>query len=145
MNLKRSVPLVVLTVVAVFTMSGLAAASPTTIADAYLKIHAALSSDTTDGVQAAAKTIAADAKAMGPAGQKTAEVAERMATAADLKAARAVFGDLSDAVIELVGESVGDVKKAYCPMVKKFWLQKGDQIANPYYGSSMLRCGEFKK
>ncbi len=56
-----------------------------------------------------------------------------------------MIGALPRRKIELVGGSVGDVKKAYCRMVKKFWLQKGDQIANPYYGSSMLRCGEFKK
>jgi hypothetical protein len=25
-----------------------------------------------------------------------------------------------------------------------FWLQSGKIIANPYYGASMLRCGEFR-
>jgi hypothetical protein len=25
------------------------------------------------------------------------------------------------------------------------WLQKGETIQNPYYGSEMLECGEFKK
>ena len=29
-------------------------------------------------------------------------------------------------------------------MLQKPWLQKGDTIANPYYGSSMLTCGNFK-
>ncbi|QNN21793.1 efflux RND transporter periplasmic adaptor subunit [Planctomycetales bacterium ZRK34] len=33
---------------------------------------------------------------------------------------------------------------AYCPMVKAYWLQRGDQIANPY-DSSMLRCGRIDK
>ena len=37
------------------------------------------------------------------------------------------------------------VKLAYCPMVKASWLQKGDTIRNPYYGSAMLECGEFRK
>ena len=37
------------------------------------------------------------------------------------------------------------VRTAYCPMVKKSWLQKGEQIKNPYYGSEMLECGEFRK
>jgi hypothetical protein len=37
------------------------------------------------------------------------------------------------------------VKVAYCPMVRKSWLQKDGTISNPYYGSSMQTCGEFKK
>jgi hypothetical protein len=32
---------------------------------------------------------------------------------------------------------------AYCPMAKKPWLQDSEEIANPYYGSKMLRCGEI--
>ena len=60
------------------------------------------------------------------------------------KAARAAFGDLSDAVIALAGSGNAGVKRAYCPMVKKYWLQKNDKIENPYYGSQMYRCGEFK-
>jgi hypothetical protein len=30
-------------------------------------------------------------------------------------------------------------------MVQKSWLQKGQTIANPYYGKSMLTCGEIRK
>jgi hypothetical protein len=30
-------------------------------------------------------------------------------------------------------------------MIKKSWIQKDDAIKNPYYGSSMLTCGEIKK
>ena len=30
-------------------------------------------------------------------------------------------------------------------MVKKHWLQTDKEIRNPYYGSSMLTCGTFKK
>ena len=45
------------------------------------------------------------------------------------------------------GEGTGGkgVRVAYCPMVKKSWLQTGGEIANPYYGSGMLRCGSFTK
>jgi hypothetical protein len=39
---------------------------------------------------------------------------------------------------------LGDVKLTYCPMVKASWLQKEDKIRNPYYGSTMLECGQFK-
>ena len=118
---------------------------PASIVDGYLKIHAALAGDKTDGVQAAAKALAADARALGAAGEKTQAAAGKLATATDIKTARAAFGDLSDAVIALVGGDSKDVKKAYCPVVKKYWLQKGEQIENPYYGSQMLRCGSFQK
>lgn len=39
--------------------------------------------------------------------------------------------------------------KAYCPMAGSdgkgaFWLQRGKEVRNPYYGASMLACGEIK-
>jgi hypothetical protein len=36
------------------------------------------------------------------------------------------------------------VKVAFCPMVRKPWMQQGEAIANPYYGSQMLTCGSFR-
>jgi Cu(I)/Ag(I) efflux system membrane fusion protein len=39
--------------------------------------------------------------------------------------------------------------RAYCPMAFKdkgaAWLQAGDQIANPYFGHEMLRCGVIQR
>lgn len=124
-----------------------AAEVPAPLLDAYLKIGSTLAGDKTDGVPAAAKTIAAEAKKLGAGGAATLAAAEKIAAAADLKATRAAFGDLSDAVIALNGNQAsasGGARRAYCPMVKKYWLQTGEKIANPYYGSQMLRCGEFK-
>lgn len=42
-----------------------------------------------------------------------------------------------------------EVFKAYCPMAGKdgkgaFWLQRGKEVRNPYFGASMLACGEIK-
>lgn len=31
---------------------------------------------------------------------------------------------------------------AYCPMKKSYWLSSEAAIKNPYYGSSMLTCGQ---
>lgn len=31
---------------------------------------------------------------------------------------------------------------AECPMAKAKWIQKEGKISNPYYGSSMLECGQ---
>ncbi|MCX6549913.1 MAG: hypothetical protein NTY02_02700 [Acidobacteria bacterium] len=136
--------LAVLLLVSVIVVPCIAAEVPFPWLGDYLKIQTALSLDRMDGVQASAKAIAAQAKALGAPGAATLAAAGKMAEAADLKAARAVFGDLSDAVIALAGAEHAGVKRAYCPMVKKYWLQKSDKIENPYYGSQMYRCGEFK-
>ena len=86
---------------------------------------------------------------LGGGGGGVGGAAKGMAAAADLKAAREAFGALSDAVIA-AGKAEGwkdvpDVKEAYCPMVKKSWLQKDGSIRNPYYGPAMPTCGEFKQ
>lgn len=72
--------------------------------------------------------------------------------ATTLASARIAFGTLSSAVIEL-SERIGHVGgvalvRAHCPMAfdnrGADWLQIGDEINNPYFGASMLRCGEIK-
>lgn len=37
------------------------------------------------------------------------------------------------------------LEKVHCPMAGASWLQKPGKIANPYYGKSMLECGEKQK
>ncbi|MBW7875939.1 MAG: efflux RND transporter periplasmic adaptor subunit [Candidatus Cloacimonetes bacterium] len=40
------------------------------------------------------------------------------------------------------------ISLAFCPMAGKdgsYWLQKGGTLLNPYYGSSMLHCGNFEE
>ena len=119
------------------------------IVGSYLEIQAALAADKTDGVQPAAKAIGEQAGRMGTEGAAIVKAAKAVEVAADLKAARTAFGELSDAVIAAGNaegwKDVPDAKVAYCPMAKKSWVQKDGQIRNPYYGSSMLTCGEFKK
>jgi hypothetical protein len=119
------------------------------IVASYLEIHAALMADKTDGIQAAAKAIGTQAAGMGAEGATIVTTAKAVADAADVKAARAAFGDLSDAVIAAAKaegfKDLPDVKVAYCPMVKKSWLQKEATIKNPYYGTAMPTCGEFRK
>ena len=65
---------------------------------------------------------------------------------------RQLFYDISDSVITLEqyfghsGEK--SLYKAFCPMAADNkgapWLQKDETIANPYFGSQMLRCGVIK-
>lgn len=126
-------------------------ASETTkaIVGSYLQVQAALAADKMDGVKPAARAIGEQAARMGASGTPIAKAAKEVEEAADIKAARTAFGNLSDAVIEAAKadgwKDLPEVKLAYCPMVKKYWLQKEATISNPYYGASMLTCGEFKE
>lgn len=128
-----------------------AQASETTkaIVASYLEIHMALAADKIDGVKPAAAAIAKQAEALGEKGEKLIKAARAVESAGNIKAARNAFGNLSAEVIAAAKtdewKDLPDVKLAYCPMVNKSWLQKGDDVKNPYYGSSMLTCGEFKK
>jgi len=74
--------------------------------------------------------------------------AVQLASAAEIADAREKFGTLTDAVVTYMDglhlKAAEGVRKAYCPMARKSWLQKGDTLANPYYGTSMPTCGEFK-
>jgi len=119
------------------------------IVGSYLEIQGRLAADKVDGIKPAARAIGEQAARMGAEGAAIVKAAKSMEDAADLKTAREAFGGLSDAVIA-VGTAEGwkdlpDLRVAYCPMVKKSWLQKDDAIKNPYYGSGMLTCGEIKK
>ena len=115
------------------------------LAAPYLHIQVALANDSTDGVAEAARAIAAEAAGMGEQAEAIGAAAEALADATDLEAAREAFGPLSDALI-VYGRDVGfgELRLAYCPMVDKEWLQATSEIRNPFYGSMMLTCGEFR-
>ena len=68
-----------------------------------------------------------------------------------LESARKNFERLSIEVITAVRifGTVDDINLAYCPMAFNdkgaAWLQKSDELANPYFGSRMYHCGDFKE
>ena len=119
------------------------------IVGSYLEIHAQLASDKIAGIKAPAAALAARAEGLGEAGVAMAKAARTVGDAPDLNKARDAFGGLSEAVVAAAKaegwKDLGDVKLAYCPMVRRSWLQKDEKIANPYYGTAMLTCGEFNK
>jgi non-ribosomal peptide synthetase component E (peptide arylation enzyme) len=111
------------------------------VLDAYTAVSQALAADDLAAARKAAGELATTAKGDHP------EMAERAAAVAasdSLETAREKFKPLSaDA------EKLAEGKEGYfvmtCPMVKADWVQKDKQVANPYYGASMLRCGGLKK
>jgi len=73
--------------------------------------------------------------------------------AADINAARREFEMLSNELIAVVGQfGIPESRQLYrihCPMVFNNkgadWLQADKNIRNPYFGASMLKCGEVVK
>ena len=124
---------------------------------AYLDLHAALMKDSTDQATGPLKRIgqSADALVERDADQKIKALAEKLASAArvppkDLESLRTSFEILSNSLLELVkivppSKQVSTTLNwAYCPMVKKGWLQVGEAISNPY-SASMRECGSVKE
>jgi hypothetical protein len=118
------------------------------LVDPYVRVQSALANDKVDTVKADAAEIGKAAEALGEQGRPMALAAKQLEAARDLKEARKAFGTLSDSLFayaKATNASIpAGVKTAYCPMVNKSWLQRGDKIRNPYYGSEMLECGSFR-
>jgi len=125
---------------------------PASIIDPYLEIQTALADDNTANVKANAGNIATAATALGAPAMKITTAATQLSAAAsapepDIQSVRDRFGVLSEAIDTYMTGlklSAPGVRVAMCPMVNKPWLQKGDALANPYYGKDMLTCGNFR-
>ena len=157
--LKHSVRLLIATTLIVAPLAGFAEDKKTdepalmqpvkSVYDSYLKIQAELAKDSTkdvaDNATAIAKAVKGDEMKM--LSSDVATQAETLAKAKDLKAAREAFKPLSKSLIKYLADNKagkGTYHEAYCPMVKSSWLQTEKEVRNPYYGKSMLTCGELK-
>jgi hypothetical protein len=115
----------------------------------YIAIQTQLTKDSIKGVDdhasAIAKAVKGDEMKMLPSDVAT--QAEALAKAKDLKAAREAFKPLSASLVKYLADNKagkGVYHEAWCPMAKASWLQTEKQVRNPYYGKSMLDCGELK-
>jgi protein SCO1/2 len=115
--------------------------------DPYLRIQQALANDSFDGISDSALALATAAMKLGSRGAAVKAAVNPFAQASDVAAARAAFGGLSEAVLRFASGSgitvAGRAAIAYCPMARKYWLQKGDTVQNPYYGKQMSDCGRI--
>ena len=130
-----------------------------TLINPYLTVQKALARD---DLEAAQKGVELYLKAMkhapheGKAHEEAMDLstsATAIAKASDIKLARTAFLTLSQEITSLV-QHIGTTKEtplfiAHCPMAFDnkggSWLQSDKTVANPYYGSMMLRCGSIKK
>ncbi len=131
----------------------------------YFKIQTALAGDDFTGAKGAAATLAETLRAVPmlemeeEAAQVWGDLREALRTTAmilaetgDIEAARLSFEPLSSGIDRLVRQfGTGEIAvfEAHCPMAfddkGASWLQPNEDLLNPYFGASMLKCGEIKE
>jgi len=115
----------------------------------YFALQSALAADSMDGTKEALREMMAVTGHSGPAG----DLVHTMLEADSLDGIRRPhFETLSNALIESVSNLdnafEGSLFQMHCPMVYPDrgadWLQRDNQLKNPYFGAMMLTCGEVK-
>ncbi len=120
---------------------------PAALFAVYDEIHDALAADRVTGVAEAGSRLASLAESSaGAVNSAHAEVARaaRKLAGSEIEPLRTAFAELSRAMARLAAATDYEGAQLYhCPMVQAYWLQpKADtEVANPYYGTSMPRCG----
>ena len=110
----------------------------------YEAIRVVLAADKITDLSRHAAALAPLAETVG--GKDARQAAEMIGAAKDIKAAREHFGKLSTALLPAFEKARLDgVHFFTCSMAEQSWAQKGKDIQNPYYGTSMLACGTPKK
>lgn len=120
----------------------------------YLDLRRLLAEDKLDGVSEELAAIGQAAQPLTDSNDAQVKVlAEKIVDHAaaqpeGLDSARKSFEAISAAMIDLVkrvppSDAVAEtLYVAYCPMAKASWLQATEELANPYMGPKMLKCGE---
>ncbi|EHO10479.1 Co/Zn/Cd efflux system membrane fusion protein [Myroides odoratimimus] len=121
--------------------------------DAYFLVKKALQEDNQAEAATASKTLVTNLNAVVTEDAKAKElVKELVETAtkidvADIKVQREEFEDLTEDLVKLINTVGTDrvVFEQYCPMYNNGeggqWLSDVEDLSNPLYGSSMLKCG----
>lgn len=117
------------------------------VIQAYDDLREALALDDIGKAQAAAKKLSEVAASEYA---KVAEQAKAAIAAADLKAMRTAFGEVSRALLGVIQEKpeLGEGLFVYrCPMTETYqkWVQVTKTMRNPYMGQEMLECGSKAK
>jgi protein SCO1 len=127
--------------------STVAATAVSPLIEPAIAIQAALARDTMAGVVAQATAVRQAAAALGAPGRAVETAAIDLGKQTTIAEARRAFGEMNEALIRYVRDArtplTAGVRVAFCPMLRKSWLQMEGPIANPYYGGKMLGCGEF--
>jgi len=117
----------------------------------YLILTEALVDSDLTKAKIAAHTIEAGAESLKNGGIIK-STASKITTASTIDDGRDAYTVLSNELISMVkksGMEAGEIYVGYCPMAQNnqggYWLSNKKSIQNPYYGESMLTCGEVKE
>ncbi|WP_293300625.1 DUF3347 domain-containing protein [Pedobacter sp. UBA4863] len=117
----------------------------------YLLLSNALINSDLTTAKEASMALELGAKALKD-GEKLVHFASKITAASAIEVQRTLFADLSNemiAKVKAIGLQYGEIYLEYCPMSLNdkgaSWLSNQQQIRNPYYGDSMLDCGEIKE
>ncbi len=144
----------VVSMLTLFSLQAVRAATttPDQILEQYYVIQNSLASDSMHGVLPAAQKIS---KLSGQAAQSDPKSKAQLSAlsaaatglnAPDITTARLQFGELSKrltAYLQASGAGKNPPYQFFCSMAQKGWLQPDKNTRNPYYGSSMLKCGDL--
>ena len=109
----------------------------------YEMIRSALAADDFAQAKQAAQTLAQAGHGHGDAALAHGDtaLAKEIANAGSIKAAREAFKKLSTSATKIAADQDG-YYVMNCPMTENGqWVQTTEEVANPYFGASMLRCG----
>lgn len=135
------------------------------IYEAYLALQKALSSDDLEAAKSRYAELVEASNRFQPKGSRKAQQAaqtltarlaaegQRGAEATELKAARRTFERVSLPMIEALrrfGNPLSEpLRVAECPMAidnrEASWVQRADEVENPYWGREMYRCGSIEE
>lgn len=108
----------------------------------YEAVSAALVADNLSQAQAAAKELARAAQAVDK--EELANGARQVAQSGDLAAARQHFATVTGKAIPVAATSDDEYFLFECPMVEDGrWIRSEREVANPYMGQRMPKCGEL--
>lgn len=129
----------------------------------YLRMTEALAADDAAAAQAALEAMQAQLREIGEhrlSGEAHSswqrhhallhQILESMLASDTLQHHRSQLQELTTTIesvyVNFGGDALPALNRALCPMVGEgigTWLQRGDEIRNPYYGANMLTCGEI--
>ena len=131
--------------------------------DPYVQLSQSLSRDDVQGAARSAGTLAETVKKLQPVlgegadawtstTEQIREAALQLSASRELDQARNSFVHISELMIKLYEQfgwqGTRSLYLFHCPMAFEHgadWIQGEPQLANPYYGSSMLRCGSLRQ
>ena len=130
----------------------MAAMGVTPALTAYFKVKNALVASDAKAAASEAKTLSVALKKAGKmVGADALKAADAITKASSIDTQRAQLGSLTNAVYAAAKtmKPSSPVYYDFCPMANDnkggYWLSEKKEIANPYFGDMMLKCGKVKE